>query len=588
MFARSGQRVARLITDSMVEHMRKTSQVRARIAAEGANEFFRGMSREKRQHTAKLWEMFLGGEHTPPELETALEFIAHGQGELSELMGTLGLGQVVGSSIFSGIENALAPINQAWIAADPNGLLDPASAAAADVRGIENERDYAAEAAKFGLGTNRYNVMRLLSYQYPAAGEALTLLRRGFIDEAEAAKSLERNAVPPALIPALLKLKDEPLSPADAALATIRGLIPEAEGAAKAAHSGVNGEDFKLLVGNTGTPPGLEQMLEGYRRKFISDAELRKGIRQSRVRDEWIPLVEKLRFEPASAADAIDAVVQHHLPEAKARDVCEQNGLEPEDFDWLLENAGEPAATMQMLSLLNRGKVTQEQVEQAIREGHVKDKYISAVLNLRVKLPTVFEVVKLVESGKLSTAEGSRVLLEQGYPDDLVVSIVGAAHTEKTSKAKHLAEVDITELYHDLAITDVEATEYLKVLGFDGDDAKLILAVVDLKRERTLKESAAGQVRASFVANHITETEAGGMLDKLKVAAAQKAFYLQLWEIERDSTRKGLSEAQVNKANELGLLTDVAAEQRLVDMGYTREDAKLLLDLQKAREKPAP
>jgi hypothetical protein len=572
----------------MGEHLYRTAAYRARIHAEGLNEFFRGMSREKRQHTSPLLELYLKSGEIPPELEKALEFIAHGQGELAEVLNSLGIGGAISGSILSGISNYLAPINQRLIATDPNSLLDAATLASLVQRGWIGEEEAHAEAQRGGMNDNRFRLLHRLAENYPSLGETLELWRRGLISEGDAAEYLERNAVSGEQISLLLNLKREHIGVPDAALAVLRGHLTEAEGEAIAAFSGVTPEDFKTIIYNTGEPPGLMQMLEGLRRGFISDSELQKGIRQSRVRDEWIPLVEKLRFSPASPADAVNAVVQGHLPEDTAKQIAEWGGLRPEDFGWLVENAGNPMSNMQAIELWNRGVISQQRVEEAIREGRTKDKYIPNMLNLRVKIPPPFEVVKMVSTGGVSPSRGAELLHHSGYESDVVTGLVHAATSEQATKAKALAQSQVEELYEELAISEAEALQHLRVLGVSEANGRLILKVADLKRERKLIDAAMTPIKTQYTARHIDEVEASTYLDKLGVPSGQRDLYLSLWTIERASKREVLTPAQVVSANRLGLIPDAAAEQRLVDHGYSLEDARILLDSEKGRTVPAP
>lgn len=586
--AKVGPRIAHIVSETMGEHLYRTAAYRARIHAEGLNEFFRGMSREKRQHTSPLLELYLKSGEIPPELEKALEFIAHGQGELAEVLNSLGIGGAISGSILSGISNYLAPINQRLIATDPNSLLDAATLASLVQRGWIGEEEAHAEAQRGGMNDNRFRLLHRLAENYPSLGETLELWRRGLISEGDAAEYLERNAVSGEQISLLLNLKREHIGVPDAALAVLRGHLTEAEGEAIAAFSGVTPEDFKTIIYNTGEPPGLMQMLEGLRRGFISDSELQKGIRQSRVRDEWIPLVEKLRFSPASPADAVNAVVQGHLPEDTAKQIAEWGGLRPEDFGWLVENAGNPMSNMQAIELWNRGVISQQRVEEAIREGRTKDKYIPNMLNLRVKIPPPFEVVKMVSTGGVSPSRGAELLHHSGYESDVVTGLVHAATSEQATKAKALAQSQVEELYEELAISEAEALQHLRVLGVSEANGRLILKVADLKRERKLIDAAMTPIKTQYTARHIDEVEASTYLDKLGVPSGQRDLYLSLWTIERASKREVLTPAQVVSANRLGLIPDAAAEQRLVDHGYSLEDARILLDSEKGRTVPAP
>lgn len=585
--AKMGPRLARVMIDALADYHLRTAGHKAKQTAEGANEFFRGMSREKAQHTRGMWELFLGGKNVPPEVEKVLRFIAHGQGELSELMGTLGAGNVIGTSILSSIQNYLAPLNQDLIEVQPNSLLDPAVAASLIQRGWLDPGSGEAEAAKGGINTHRFNLLRHMATAFPGLGELLELERRGLISQEQVREGLERNGISGEFTSALLNLKRVHLAPADLALMTLRGIIPESEGASAAAVSGLDKADFDLLVAATGEPPGLMQLLEAYRRGFVDTSRLERGIRQSRVRNEWIDVVEKLRFTPASASDALRGVIQGHLSDAEGKQLAEWNGLRPEDWGWLVKTEGNPPGVEQMLHLYNRHVVSDQQVEEAIKESRLKNKYIGPVKHLAVTLPQGRQVTQMVGRGTLSHARGTQLLHELGYEPDVATALVESALTDQVAREKQLSAGDISELYHDHAIGEADALKHLESLGYHSANAKLLLHMADVKRARTLQLAALAPIRSAYIARHLTQPEASVEIDKLGIEAKQRDYLLALWNIERFAHRRSLTEAQIVKANMNGLFTDAVAISRLENLGFSGEDAKIILDLEKGRTTPA-
>lgn len=586
--ARIGPRVALLTSQGISDHLRRSAHTRAKIHAEGLNEFFRGVGTEKRTHYTPLLDKFLKTDAVPPELAKALRFAAHGRGEASELL-TLGtLSSAIGTALGSGIADMLAIPNQRIMQEYPDQVLPPPTLADMAARRIVTE-DHAKHDALFsGLNGERTHQLISAAFTFPGLPEALELWRRGLIDIDKVNYAMERAGMHPDYMPGLLALKREELAPADLALMALRGIISEDEGAQVAAKSGIDAEDFDRLIKATGEPPGLMQLLEAYRRGFIDTPRLERGVRQSRVRNEWMDVVEKLRFEPADTSDALRGVIQGHLGEEEGKQIAAWNGLRPEDWDWLVATEGNPPGLMQMAQLWNRGVVDENEFDQAARESHLKNKYIPALRHLRHRLPQERLIMQLVGHKAMSTDEALTLLERLGYEPPVAQAIVRGGLASQTTRDKQLAKSDILELYHDHAITAAKAREHLATLGFHDENADLLLAITDLKREHALQQAAIDGVRSAYVARHIAENEASAALDKIGVPATQRDYMLALWAIQRSTHHKALTEAQLVKANTMGLLSDHDTEQRLLDQGYTLGDARLLLDSEKGRTRNAP
>lgn len=572
----------------MHDHLRDTQGVRANIGKRAAIDFWRTVSDERDQHWGPMLERLLGHPDHPEWFQQAMHFVRHGHGE-GAAMAALSVAQGAATQGVSQVLAAeLAPIIHADLAKLAPFLLDPPTAAQLAARGIVKLEDAAKEAAGSGYNAWRFERMMEGAEVYPDFGAAIELLRRKKINAGEFRYWMRRNGIPEDVAGQLLELAEQPIDPADLALQVLKGIRTEREVITEAADFGVNEERLKRLILMTGEPPGPEQLGEAYRRNLIDEQRFTHGIRQSRIRDEWVDVLLKLRYQPASPADAIRGLVQKHLDEQKAKEIAQEGGLRPEDFQWLYETAGNPPGMMQMIDLWRRGKTTRERVAQAIREGRTKDKYVDELLNLRRMLPQTRQVISIVTHGGMTEQEGARLLHEHGLDPTVVKGMIHAATSSQAVREKTLARAEIQELYYDHAIDEAEALKHLHTLGYTPATAKLVLSMVDLRRERALQQAAMSPIKSGYIARQIDEAQASAALDKLGINHKQRDFALRMWTVDREAHTKLLSEAQIVKANKEGLLSDDAAEKRLQALGYHHEDARLLLNMEKGRAHPAP
>jgi hypothetical protein len=353
--------------------------------------------------------------------------------------------------------------------------------------------------------------------------------------------------------------------------------MSEAAGKSAAARAGVDAEDFQIIIGNTGEPLALESLLEAERRGFIDKATLDRGIRQSRVRNEWIPTANKLAFSPMSTADAVEAVVQGHLSESAARAKAHQNGLEPGDFAPLLATAGEPLSRTEMEQLFNRGLVTRAEVEQALKESRLKPKYTGLAFDLHVRLPEPRQVISALNHGTVSKAEASKILGEYGFSHQTVAMLVATGAAGRVAAHHALTVGEIRQLYSDRIFTPDHARQLLHGLGYDEADATSLLASWDLLAGAAITRQAIGVIRSRYVARVIEDQAAKLDLDALGIPATARDHYLSVWQIERQATVRRLTEAQIVAAHKRGLISGADALSRLGGLGYDDDDAHLLL-----------
>lgn len=585
---RLAPKIALLVRHVLREHLRESAGDRARIGTQAALDFFKTLEHERNIHAQDLLGLWLGHESTHPAAEKLLAFMHHGSGELSSLLASGALHAAAATSIGSGLANILAPANQAIMLADPAQILEPQTMAILAASGIVTQ-GYAEHIGKMsGLPDEATRFLVEQARQYPSMGQLLGLYHRQLINYSQLELALTRAGIPADWHAAIIAGGQELLAPADLALQVLKGIRTEEEAQPEAHAQGLSSERLRLLVQQTGEPIGLEQLQEAYRRGYIDERRLEHGIRQSRVRNEWTDVILKLRYAPASPSDALKAVIQGHLSSEEGKRISAENGLDPRDWEWLRETEGEPPGPMQMITLLRRHKVDRGFVEQAIRESRVKNKYIPHLIELRRAIPSLFQINSMLKAGSITETEGARLLHESGYQADVVKGLVHAAVHGAAAKDKQLAKAEVEELYYDHAISREQALEHLKQLGLHGHNAELALSIVDLRREKALRQAAMSPIRTEYVARRIDGEDAKRKLLTLGIPHAQVELAVRLWQVDREAHTKLLSEAQIVKANKEGLIDDHGAETRLMALGYHHDDARLLLDMEKGRRHPAP
>lgn len=507
-----------------------------------------------------------------------LDFMASGHGQWKAIVGTAASASGILSSVALILNNELFPAVYAAIASNPHSVPDQQTVAQMGAGRVID-----ANAALHAIAQNGYDsgwgeAMIQSELQFPSPSDSLDMLRRGLISDADFVINCQRNGIPDGMIQAYISSRNLPVSPADAALAVLRTNISLAQAEAISAESGIDPASLQILIGNTGEPLGLEQLLEAKRRGFIDDATLVRGILQSRVRDEWIPTAEKLAYSPISVADAVNAVVQNQLAFADGDSISQQNGLEPGNFQTLVNTAGEPLARGEMFELYNRGLVTKDQVIQAERESRLKNKYNDVAFNLHERLLEPRMLSSAVEFGSITQQEAIAQAEAYGYSAELAKVLIGEGTSRKLATYKNEVVASIRTMYEDGAIDNATASNAIMALGLNAEEASFILESSDMKRATKQVGQVISAIRGKYLSRHIDDQEASSLLSTAGVPTAQVAYLMSEWGLERTAYTRQLTEAQIVKAVKLQLLTADDGAKRLVDMGYTSDDAALLIE----------
>lgn len=458
-------------------------------------------------------------------------------------------------------------------------IFDPNTAALLEAKGLISHDFGRSEAAGGNLAGDHYDKLALAAAEHPDVASLLTLLNLKALSDADVDNALQRHGIPSQYWGPLKELRRTLLSPADLALALLRGIIDETTATGYADQLGVTPADLAVLVGNTGEPPGPQELLEAYRRGFIDQPTLERGIRQSRIRNEWIPTVEKLRYEPPTTSDAVRAQVEGHISRDEAAAIADQNGLEPGAVDMLIASWGRPLSHEQMLTLYHRQQATLDEVKQAMRESDIKNKYIDQAVELGRRLVPERTIVSMLHNNVIDHATALTMLAEQGYnhADAERLVLLGAA--QRRSTAKELSRADITSMYEDKLIAKSDAVSHLEKLGYTKGDADAMLQLADTKALISKRKTTQRAIEASVKAHHLSEKEAVTQLTNDGLDPRQAQGLVDQWLQQRGAAFRTLTEAQILKLGEQQFISGGDTLTRLKGLGLVEGDAQLLLRL---------
>ena len=575
--AKVGTKVAHLVSKSVVATHQRLVGVKHKLAMT----IFHSISDIISEEVHRSLDRVMVNLHEElPEDSPAKPLVGFMANEIGQLQAGAGLSVVAGSilgSLALIINNELAPGVQGILSTNPHLLPDAGTIAQMAAQGEVDRQTAVNNIAYQGIGTSWSEPMINSAYQYPALADALNLYRRGFIGHSEFEQYLQKGAVPADVIAQYEKLIDTPISPADAALAYLRGNLSQSQAENVAVQWGVSPDSFQTLVDNTGEPLGLEQLLEARRRGFIDEATLQKGILQSRVRNEWIDTAEKLAYSPMTVSDAVNATVQNQMDQSTAEDIANQNGLEPGQFAILLSTAGEPLSRTEMEQLYNRGEVTEAQVEQALRESRLKNKYNSLAFALHTKLLDTGQIADGVLFGTITHADAVAKAMQWGYSAEDASTIAQSAVNRKLQTERQQVMTAIVAMYENNAVSLEDATTLASNLGFEQSQADFIFQAAEFRRNEKLVTAAMSAIRSKYIGHHIEESQAQAYIDALGLPTSQRDQVLQLWTIEREANVLTLTVAQIVKAATNNLITSDDAMTRLMAKGLNQTDATLLL-----------
>ncbi|HEX4921851.1 MAG TPA: hypothetical protein VFV92_14070 [Candidatus Bathyarchaeia archaeon] len=575
--ARIGTRIAMLVSQALVHTHTKLLDFKHKLAVMIFNTISNEISDEVDMTIGPLLKRMAADYDENGHVAALTHFMAHGRGQFKAIVGSSAAGQSLLWALGTVISNELAPSSYNLIGNNPHLIPDP-STIAAMVAGGHVDHDAGIRAIREnGLFDYWGNALIETARTWPAITDLTDWLNRHLISRAEYDAMAQAAGYSPNVSSAYVAAAFTEVSYQDAALAYLRGSISVAELYGIAQKQGVSSDDVDIYLSTIGEPPGTTDLLEGYRRGFIDQGTLQRGIKQSRTRDEWIPLIEQLRYSPMSIADAVNAAVQNHITQQQGEQYAQQNGLEPGHFQVLYDTAGAPLSRTELNDLYNRGVIGSDVVLQGLRESRLKDKYGADAFALRRRLLEARSLGPAVETGAMSHDVAIRKAMEQGYNAEDAAYLVNAASNRKMQTYRDKVVAHAEAYYADGAMSQDEFKSLVKSLGHSEQEAATIAWSADFAREHHIFTTAVNAIRSKYVAHHIDKGTASARLDGIGMQAQSRDHLIAVWELEASVNTKSLTEAQIIRAIKLGTITPDQGAERLLRMGYGVDDITIIL-----------
>lgn len=417
-----------------------------------------------------------------------------------------------------------------------------------------------------------------------------------------------------------------PLTPAVLADMVVRNLKTSAAATTEAALSGLDPARFAALVADTGESYGILDALRLYNRGLtmsalvpgpnystgtplyvagenlaptygISEAELKTVIYYSRVRDQFIPDLLKLAKNTLSPADAVELAVKQVVPTDVAQSLFEAAGGVGEQFQALVDAAGDAAGIEKSISLFTHGDIDEGELKQILGLSRINPRFYKLYLPdskgdvaMNAKWLAPYEVGEALTSGAIDAATALTWLLEEGYPEDQAKAFASAKASSAVSTPKSETASQILKEFGASLLTEVEATSALTSLGYTKTAIPFLLQYATASAMVAARNAAVARVKAAYLIKDITETTAKQDLGSLGIPNAAITTYLADWAVELATPHAHLSAAQVGKLLEEGHLGIDQAQEKWQAMGYSSTDSALLLYIYPAgsKEPPAP
>lgn len=345
--------------------------------------------------------------------------------------------------------------------------LTPAQAAEGVVKNAQPALDWAGEAAKAGINAERFASLVALTGNPPGPETLLAMWRRGFTDEAGVDKGMRQGYLKDEWIDAYKALADNLLPPAEIVQAAVQGHLTDAEARALWHNVGQDDSLYDVAFETAGNPPGNMETLTMLDRGIFTEAEATQALRESRLKDKYIPAFLELS--------------RRRIPFRTLNTLVKNGAITPQYALQQLEQLG----------------YTESDAQALIKSAQ------TATTTAHHQL-TVGDIVALYEARKLSREQAVAHLGTLGYAPDVADELIQLGDVRALLKVQDQGVTAVRSRFIAHRITEPTARADLTQLGLPGDQIDELMRVWSIELTANPRELTEAQLRGAVKANVIT------------------------------------------------------------------------------------
>lgn len=297
---------------------------------------------------------------------------------------------------------------------------------------------------------------------------------------------------------------------------------------------------------------------------------------------------EKYRPDDLSKSDYEDALRYLLVSVKEYEEFLAKQGLPDNKIRILKRRLAYELFNSHLKTLLHYNIVDTASVYNLLRELGIDDDNATKLLLSAFKTPSESKILDWYKQNVIAKGKALEWLQYLGYSRELAEFILTHISKEKSTKDRDLTKSDIKQMYIRGIITQDQARDFLIKLGYDENEAQLLLELWKTEltnREKTLTYS---QIKQLYLNNLIGREEAIKYLNELGYSPNDIEYILKLWDLEKQKRHLKLNLSVIHQAYRYNVISEQEAVQYLQQLGYSQQAIQLYIKIWNEEKKKEP
>jgi len=215
------------------------------------------------------------------------------------------------------------------------------------------------------------------------------------------------------------------------------------------------------------------------------------------------------------------------------------------------------------------------------RQSEVPRFYRQMLEKITYNVITRVDARRMYEMGFLTKEELTAIYIANGYTrkdaEKMAEWVAWETQRYKEEDLRGLTKSSVDKLYQYGLINDREYLDLIKKIGYGEETAEYSLQLLKNSIFIDTFNKRVDVIKKKYLANLITKEEARIQLTRLGVDAEWAGEVVESWDADKIEKRKELTKDDIKNAIKAGVLKIAEGFKKLIEIGYDKEDAKILL-----------
>lgn len=258
-------------------------------------------------------------------------------------------------------------------------------------------------------------------------------------------------------------------------------------------------------------------------------------------------------------------------------DYVAKAGMSMDILKWYWRAHWEVPSPSMGFEMLHRGVMNEEDLEELLRIADYAPGYIPKMIEISYSPYTRVDAKRMYQAGVLDADALVRAYMDIGYTEEMAENLLSWVQIDSMGSEKNLTQAVILNAYKIGLIDRGVCISYITGLGYDGNEAELIVGIEDNKREQKEIEDRLRTLRAQYVRGVVGDYKFLQDCASLGLTESQVQKELIKAQEEKDRKIKLPSKADLDGWVKNGVISKEDYRSRMLLLGYQADDIGLYL-----------